>query len=173
MENFTSKNGLKFLIRPIESNDKNLLVEGFKSLSNETIHQRFQFGKTGLSSEELKNLTEIDHLTHLAFVTGQIQSNTEKPAGVIRGVKVLNKPTHLEIALTIVDEFQGMGLGLNLLKLLQKEALKLNYTHFCGELHSSNIKMLKLLQKFNNNQPFSLTHIGEGFLSFEIPLNFC
>ncbi len=170
MENFNSKNGLNFVIRPIKSDDKKLLVEGFKSLSSETIHQRFQFGKSGLNNDELKKLTEIDHLTHLAFVTGQIKDQVEKPAGVIRGVKDSKRPSFLEIALTIVDEFQGLGLGLKLLNLLKEEALKLGYSHFCGELHSSNLKMLKLLQKFNQNQNFTLTHIGDGFLSFEIPL---
>jgi acetyltransferase len=172
IEEFKDRTGQIFFIRPITPEDKSYLRIGLKEMSMESRRQRFQSGKSDFNEAELKFLTEVDHINHTAFVVYTKQSGIEVPAGVIRGVRDNNRSFKLEIAVTIIDHFQHRGLGLKLFEILRNWAIKNNYTHFVGDLHNSNEKMLKLLQKFDNNhQKLLVTHVGDGFLYFELQIN--
>ncbi len=176
LENFsaihTDRNGNQFLIRPIMASDKEYLKIGLKELSTESRHQRFHLGKTEFSEKELKYLTEVDMINHIAFVTCLKTNPKDLPAGVIRGIRSQKDPTKLEIAVTIIDHYQQRGLGHALMSHLKEYALSHNYTHFIGDLHNTNEKMLRLLQKYTvKDQDLYITHVGDGFLYFELCLN--
>lgn len=165
------REGNSFLIRPITPSDKDYLKIGLKEMTPESRRQRFQSGKNDFSEKELKYLTEVDMHDHIAFVACIKKEPHDLPAGVIRGIKDKNQPLKLEIAITIIDHYQGRGLGLAMMNKLESYAKNHGYTHFFGDLHNSNDKMVKLLQKFSkNHQDFVLTHVGEGFLYFEVRL---
>ncbi len=61
-------NGQQVCIRPIRPDDKWQLQEGLKRLSLETIHRRFLAAKPRFSSAELRYLTEVDGVNHIALV---------------------------------------------------------------------------------------------------------
>jgi GNAT superfamily N-acetyltransferase len=175
LENFsaihTDRKGNHFLIRPIVPSDKEYLKIGLKELSTESRHQRFHLGKTEFSENELKYLTEVDMNNHIAFVTSLQSSPQDLPAGVIRGIRSQNDPTKLEIAVTIIDQYQHRGLGHALMGHLKEYALPHGFTHFIGDLHNTNEKMLHLLQKYTfKDQDLLITHVGDGFLYFELCL---
>jgi GNAT superfamily N-acetyltransferase len=158
-------------IRPITPNDKDHLRQGFKQLSKESVKNRFQFGKNDFSENELIHLTEVDQKNHLSYVVFYLDNDEEIPAGVIRGVKIADRPGYLEMAITIIDRFQKRGLGIHLLEALANKSISEGHSHFFGELHNSNLKMIKLLEKFSiNRHAPKIDHLGEGYLSFEIPL---
>lgn len=161
----------RFLIRPILPSDKVYLILGLKELSSESRHQRFHIGKTEFSDKELKYLTEVDMQNHIAFVTCLLTTPNDLPAGVIRGIRSEKHPSKLEIAVTIIDQYQHRGLGMALMNHLQQYASLLGYTHFIGDLHNTNEKMLKLLHKFEaRGLNLVITHVGDGFLYFELCL---
>lgn len=165
------RQGNRFLIRPILPSDKALLVLGLKELSSESRHQRFHIGKTELSDKELAYLTEVDMQNHIAFVTCLQTTPNDLPAGVIRGIRSESDVHKLEIAITIIDHYQHRGLGKALMTHLGQFALQLGYTHFIGDLHNTNEKMLKLLHQFAaQGLKLDLTHVGDGFLYFELCL---
>jgi GNAT superfamily N-acetyltransferase len=168
---YLDKAGNKFIIRPISPLDKMYLSEGLSEMSVESRRQRFHLGKKEFSDSELKYLTEIDQVTHSAFITYIHDPIKEHPAGVIRGVQDSHDKNKLEIAITIVDSYQQHGLGSKLMEVLASRAIINNYTHFIGEFHTSNNKMQKLLENFSKHRSgLILKHVGEGFITFEVSL---
>ena len=147
---------------------------GLKMLSPESIRQRFFINKKEFTEKELKFLTEVDQVNHLAFVAVHHKEGIELPAGVIRAIKNSEKLTHAEIGVVIVDCYQMMGLGKKLFDEIAKRAVGVGITHFYGDYHTSNQKMTRLLTKFAKNRaPLLLKHTGDGFIYFEAPLKNC
>ncbi|MBY0414642.1 MAG: GNAT family N-acetyltransferase [Bdellovibrionales bacterium] len=160
-----------FEIRPILPEDKIPLQVGLQMLSPESIRQRFFANKKAFTEEELKFLTEVDQINHLAFVAVYHNGLEQLPAGVIRAIKKAEKPTYAEIGITIVDLYQGKGIGAKLFEEIAKRAESVGITHFYGDYHTSNLKMTKLLEKFSKSRaPMYLKHTGGGFIYFEAPL---
>ena len=60
--------GTLVTIRPIEPEDKRLLVDGLRRLSPEAAFKRFLSPKVRFSDAELKYLTEVDGHDHIAYV---------------------------------------------------------------------------------------------------------
>lgn len=160
-----------FEIRPISPDDKIPMRVGLHMLSPESIRQRFFANKKDFTEEELKFLTEVDQVNHLAYVAVHHKDGQLLPAGVIRAIKDSERPTFAEIGITIVDCYQGHGLGTKLMDEIAKRALAVGFTHFYGDFHTSNQKMSKLLDSFSKaHAPLHLKHKGDGFIYFEAPL---
>lgn len=160
-----------FEIRPILPEDKIPLQVGLQMLSPESIRQRFFSAKKGFSEEELKFLTEVDQNNHLAFVVVHHKDGKLYPAGVIRAIRKNDDPAMAEIGITIVDCYQGQGLGKRLLNAIAERAKEVGIGKFYGDYHTSNLKMQKLLEKFSHERaPLLIKHTGNGFIYFEAPL---
>lgn len=163
-----------FEIRPILPADKIPMQIGLKMLSPESIRQRFFINKKEFTEAELKFLTEVDQINHLAFVAVHHKDGAQLPAGVIRAIKNSENPTHAEIGIAIVDCYQMMGLGKKLFEKIAECAVSVGITHFYGDYHTSNLKMAHLLDKFSKTRsPLFLKHTGDGFIYFEAPLKNC
>jgi len=160
-----------FEIRPISPDDKIPLQVGLQMLSPESIRQRFFSPKKGFSPEELKFLTEVDQDNHLAYVAVHNCEGKQLPAGVIRAIRKKDDNQMAEIGITIVDCYQGKGLGTRLLSAIATRAKEVGITTLYGDYHTSNLKMAKLLEKFSrNHQPLKVKHTGDGFIYFEAKL---
>ena len=169
--NFQDKFGDNFLIRMITPADKEYFKVGLKEMSSESIRQRFQSAKTGFTDKELKFFTEIDQINHMAFGASILKEGKLLPAAVIRGVRDPHRTNALEIAITVIDHYQRRGLAMALMKIMEEWAIKNNYEYFVGDMHNSNDKMIKLLEKFSKERSkLVITHVGDGFLYFEVPL---
>lgn len=160
-----------FEIRPISPADKIPLQVGLQMLSPESIRQRFFANKKEFTDKELQFLTEVDQVNHLAYVAVHHKNDELLPAGVIRAIKKSDEQFKAEIGITIVDCYQGKGLGTNLLNTLAEQALKVDITCLYGDYHTSNNKMSKLLHKFANRyHGMTIHHTGDGFIYFEVKL---
>ena len=160
-----------FEIRQILPDDKVPLQVGLQMLSPESNRQRFFASKNEFNDHELKFLTEIDQVNHLAFVAVAHIDGKLLPAGVIRAIKNIERSNYAEIAVTIIDTYQGMGLGIRLLNTIADHALNVGITSFFGDYHTSNLKMSKLLEKFSKTRgPLFIKHTGDGFIYFEAAL---
>ena len=65
------------LIRPIRADDKRMLTDGLRRLSDESVHRRFLMPKPSFSRAELRYLTEVDGRDHVALVA-------ESPSAPVR-----------------------------------------------------------------------------------------
>jgi RimJ/RimL family protein N-acetyltransferase len=101
----------QLLIRPIRREDRNALAEAFERLSDESRYRRFLTPKPRLSARELDALTDVDHLTHEAVVAVDPRGHL---VGVARYAPWPNRVATAELAITVADEWQGKGLGIQL-----------------------------------------------------------
>jgi len=122
----------QFDIRPIEPNDKEGLQEGLTLLSNESRRQRFFSSRKEFTENELKFFTEVDQVNHIALVAiNKIPGPS--PAGSVRCIRDTHsgREHFAELAITIIDSFQGKGLGFILMDLLaQSVRFKAKYHSF-------------------------------------------
>lgn len=167
----TAKNGEQFIIRPIRREDREELKKALLKLSSNSIGQRFFAMKSSFSENELNYFTIVDDYQHIAYVA--IHLNTENDelegAGVIRAIRSKDNPKEAEIAMTIIDKYQRIGLGKILLSFLSDRASEKAITHFTGTLYRTNSPMIRLLTKFKK-----LTTYAEEsqVLSFKAELPF-
>lgn len=166
-----------FEIRPIQPDDKDGLKRGLAMLSNESKRQRFFSSRKDFTEKELSFFTEVDQHNHIAFVALSKKDEGPQPAGSVRCVRDLlhGRPDFAELAITIVDSFQGMGLGKALLDALADKAVKEGIHYLYGDFHASNIKVQKLLEGYcvRHQLPVGSFHLqrqADGFLYFEMAL---
>ena len=79
-----SDNTLVYL-REIRADDKQRLIEGMRGLSEESVQRRFLGPKPTLSAKELRYLTEVDGVNHIALVAidHAVRVRATRPGGWI------------------------------------------------------------------------------------------
>jgi RimJ/RimL family protein N-acetyltransferase len=92
------------VLRPIQPEDRTELRAAFERLSEPSRYMRFH-GLPHLTEAMWRYLTEVDGRRHFACVL-------VAPDGRIIGVaRFIRAPTHVELAITVADAWQGKGLG--------------------------------------------------------------
>jgi RimJ/RimL family protein N-acetyltransferase len=136
------RDGSQVLIRPIQGADAPLLADGFARLSLRSRQMRFLAPKAELSAAELRYLTEVDHHDHEAL--GAVDHAAGRGVGVARYVRSAEDAQSAEIAVTVVDEWQGRGLGTELVTQLSERALAEGIGRFTGLAAADNAAVARL-----------------------------
>ena len=137
--------GSRILFRPITSEDKELLRLGVERLSPESRYRRFFSPIAHLTDNQLAYLTEIDYVDHFAWI-GILPAGGEEGVAVGRWIRDPDHPESAEAAVTVVDEYQGQGIGSALLVLLAKSAIERGIKRFTLQVLGENASMLALMQ---------------------------
>ena len=143
----TLPTGTTVLVRPITPEDKPLLSLGLRTLSPETAMRRFLTLKTSFSAAELRYLTEVDQVDHIALVA--IDARSGGPIGVARCVRVA--PDTSELAIVIGDPWQRLGLGRMLIAELADRASEHGITRLRGTMMANNRGAVRLLRGFGTH----------------------
>jgi GNAT superfamily N-acetyltransferase len=134
-------------LRASRPGDRENLRRGFLQLSKASVRDRFFSVKRELTPVELTYFTEVDFLHHVALVA-ELQDGTQlRPVGVGRFVRKHDQPDHSEIALTVIDELQGNGIGKVLLNRLIDCARKLGVRHLDASVLAQNTRVSDMLLK--------------------------
>jgi RimJ/RimL family protein N-acetyltransferase len=162
----TLRDGSKALLRPILPEDKWRLAAGLKLLSPRTRYLRFHADVTALSDEQLAYLTEIDYHDHMAWVALDPDDPDFPGLGVARYVRLAEDPTVAEAAVTVMDEFQGRGLGTTLLRALATSAIENGIRTFRNYVLADNEQMLAIFDQVGAQR----TEIEPGILQVDVSL---
>jgi len=138
------RDGSQVQIRPVRGSDAPLLADGFARLSARSRQQRFLSPKHSLSAAELRFLTEVDHHDHEAI--GALNPADGRGVGIARYIRDPGDPEAAEIAVTIADDWQGRGLGTELLARLSDRARQEGICRFTATVAYGNAAMATLLQ---------------------------
>jgi RimJ/RimL family protein N-acetyltransferase len=130
-------------LRPIRPDDKVLLQRGLAHLSLASTVQRFLGPKPAFSAAELRYLTEVDMVDHVALVA----MLGDELIAVGRFVRDPERPDHAEIAITVADPYQGRGLGTLLGHALATEARARGIARFTALLHGTNEAAHRLFRR--------------------------
>lgn len=129
------RDGSRVVVRPIGPADKDAIAAGFERLSAESRYRRFFAPLTELGDEELAYLTEVDHHDHEALIG--FAADGGEPVGVARFIRNA-EPYEAEVAVTVVDHWQGRGVATALLDRLVPRARAEGITHFLAVVLSDN-----------------------------------
>lgn len=160
------RDGTPVLVRPVGPQDKALLLDGFRRLSEESRIRRFMAPIKELSEEQLRYLTEIDYVDHFAWAA-VLAGRPEVGLGVGRYIRLKDEPTLAEVAITVVDEYQGKGLGTLLLGMLAATARAAGITKFRAFVLEDNMAMRTLLGELG----VEARRDAPGVLVMDVPLD--
>jgi RimJ/RimL family protein N-acetyltransferase len=136
------RDGSLILIRPVRPEDKAAIVSGFEKLSPESRYRRFFSPLDRLSARDLAYLTEVDHHDHEALIA---HSEAGEPLGVARYVR-RSDAGKAEVAVVVVDEWQGRGVATELLHRLVDRAREEHVQVFTATILTDNRDALGLVQ---------------------------
>jgi GNAT superfamily N-acetyltransferase len=138
--------GTRVRLRPVVPGDKAVLAEGFRRLSAASRYRRFMTPLEELDEGMLRQLTELDYVDHFAWLALLPDRPGEPPVGVARYVRLEEEPEVAEAAVTVIDEYQGRGIGTLLLEALGAVALENGIGTLRGFVLEENRDMRKVLE---------------------------
>ena len=141
----TSK-GVEIFVRPIRPEDAPLFEALFNSLSKQSIYYRFFSSMKKLPRSMLERFTQIDNDREVAFVAFPGSETDEKMLGVARIILMPDRE-HAEFSVMVGDQWQGKGIGAELLKCCLSGAKQLGVKKVWGIVLAENTQMLKLGRK--------------------------
>jgi GNAT superfamily N-acetyltransferase len=141
------RDGTVVLVRPVRPDDADRFRAAFERLSQESRYRRFLAPTPRLPLSAVRYLTEVDHHDHEALVA--VEPRTGDGVASARYVRDADAPHEAEAAVTVIDAWQGRGLGTVMLELLALRAVQVGVTHFCASVLADNRAAVR-----------SLAHLG-------------
>jgi GNAT superfamily N-acetyltransferase len=167
MTRAATHDGRAILIRPLEPDDKPLITQGLKRMSEESRYRRFLAPKPDFTAAELAYLTEVDHHDHEALIA--IDPDSGEAIGVARYVRLSGEPKMAEPAVAVIDDWQHLGVGTLLLQSLMDRAREEGLTHFRATVLGENRAIFGLLEKSGSPSLTKVVSSGTGVeVEFEL-----
>jgi GNAT superfamily N-acetyltransferase len=143
----TLPNGVVVSLRPLGPDDRERLAVGFERLSAESRYRRFMTPVPRLTASELTYFSEIDNWNHFAWGVQVVKAEGLDGAGVARFVRLTTDQTAADTAFTVLDEYQGLGIGQVLFRALAIAGRAHDVKQFHFDVLADNRPMLKVLEK--------------------------
>src|SRR5690349_20263785 len=118
----------RVLVRELGPDDADVVDVVFAGLSPRSRYLRFQFPISELSAATRRSLTAVDghaHVALAAFASG-------RPVGIVRIFDLGDRRG--ELAVEVVDHWQGRGVGTRLLQAARDRAAEMGYRELVGEV---------------------------------------
>jgi RimJ/RimL family protein N-acetyltransferase len=158
--------GTDIVLRPFLPGDSDLLVAGFARLSNQSRYRRFLSPIPRLTDSMLAFLTAIDGRNHRAFGALVDEPGGPVGAGVMRWVRTRADKVVADLAITVIDDYQGRGLGGLLLDAAVLDGFAHGVDRFEGVVLGENISSRRMLARGGA----TLRPDGGGVLAYRLPV---
>lgn len=161
MVQFRAADGTQITVRHMQPDDAPYLVEIFGQLSPESRYLRFNEALDGADDDRV--WAEAEHIAHavagnslglLAFA--DLPEIEHTPVGGARYVK--SGPDVAELAVSVADRFQGLGIGTCLVEVIVDEARANGIKRLFGVVRNDNTAVFKMLRKL----PYRIDREHEG-----------
>ncbi len=165
-KSYSLGNGSAYLIRPIQSNDKERIIGLFNHLSPGSRYLRFAHAISKLPDDFLEDILHLDYATEMALVA-VIQTGTE-PEEIIGIARYVSPPNQrvCEFSLSVSDSHTTHGIGTHLMIDLIAHAKENGLQEMVGYVLSNNPKMLHLVSelgfktsKINDDPDFKIVSL--------------
>jgi RimJ/RimL family protein N-acetyltransferase len=151
---------------PLDRGDVATVLEVFDQLSPRSRQQRFLTAKPRLTGADLRALTDVDGHRHVALVARDTAGHA---IGIARFVRDPDDSVTAEAAVTVVDAWQGRGVGTRLARALSERARELGIARISLVIAHDNEAAARLMQLVAGE----VTRVGwdSGSVDFEISLD--
>jgi len=145
----TTKTGLEIMLRPVKISDEPLLKDFFYNLSDKSLYRRFISMRKDMPHERLQEFVVIDYTQDMIILVVLKEGAKEEVIGM--GEYNLDPVTHTaEVSFAVRDDYQGQGIGSQLLDYLTLLAKKQGLLGFTATVLFENNAMLHLFQKMDD-----------------------
>jgi RimJ/RimL family protein N-acetyltransferase len=144
-ERLKLRDGRAVDVRPLERCDRRLLAAAIRRLSDHSVYLRFASPRSRMTERELDHLVDVDHRDHEALLA--IDPLTGRGVAVARYVRVPGEPGVVELAATVADDWQGMGLGSALLAGLMQRAFNEGHSAVRASVLAANSRSIAMLRR--------------------------
>jgi len=141
------KDGTRVRVRPAEPSDAAALKAGFRDLSQHSRIMRFLRDEPQMPEGDVSRFVSPDHTLHEALGAVVLAPSDHIPAGIAHFFRPTVASDRAELALTVIDRFQGQGIGTLLLGRLLRAAAELRIKTLDAIVHPKNQAMAGLLSK--------------------------
>jgi acyl-CoA hydrolase/GNAT superfamily N-acetyltransferase len=141
-----TRTGNPVFFRPVKISDEPMLKDFFYALSENSLYRRFMSRRKDIPHERLQDFVIIDYMKEMQIlvVVGDMQSQII--AGL--GQYSIDKASHTaEVAFAVRDDYQGKGIGTELLAYLTYLARREGLLGFTAEVLVENQPMLHVFEK--------------------------
>ncbi len=147
--NETLKDGTPVILRGTRPEDGPNIRQAFRKLERETVYTRFFGPKSDLSETDLKRLTSTDLDRDAALLVTKTSDGEVIVVGSACYFGTTDEPSKrsAEIAFTVADEYQGLGIASLLLKHLVRIARQNGLTTLEAYVLAHNQPMLAVFNK--------------------------
>jgi len=161
------RDGTPVRLRLLDTRDRERLREGFNRLSSESRYRRFFTSIPRLTEAMLDRLSETDDYNHVAVGAerGGLVLGRRQGLGVARFIRLADQPDTAELAVAIVDDLQGRGLGRLLVKTLCRVARDRGVRRFRALVLPENVAMQGLIHELDAN---ATTGLEDGIRAFTL-----
>ncbi len=154
------------MLREVRPDDKATIVAAFERMGPESRYRRFFSPLKRLTDADLRYLTEVDHRDHEAVIA---IGPGDEPVGVARYVRG-ERPAEAEVAVAIVDDWQGRGAATALLERLVERARENGIERFVAVILEENADAIELFRSLSVSDPKPRrTAAGQLELVLELP----
>lgn len=163
-DTFETKSGLKVRVRAIEPRDTPYLVDIFEHMGSESRYRRFHQTLDNVSPTRV--WTEAERIAHadpetseglIAFA--ELPGEGDVPVAGARYIRL--EPQVAEVAISVRDDLQNIGIGSQLLQLLVEEAKADGIHKLVATVQNSNKPMWHILNKLS----YAMTRTPQGAVS--------
>jgi acetyltransferase len=170
---YALSDGRVVVIRPIRSDDVERLREAHGRLSPLTRYRRFLTSKPYLSAADALYLANIDGCDHYALVATFAEHEVDDEAPIIAVARFVRSPEDsaaAEFAIVIGDEWQGQGVGRELMGRLVDAAVTRGVRRFQATMLADNVAIHRLSERFAAG-PLRRLRRGNTFeVEFDLPI---
>ncbi len=164
-ESITLRDERPVVLRPIDPDDAEKLIDFHNHLSFEAQYYRFFGPKPQLTLAEATYLAKVDFHRRFAIVAEAEIDGERCIVGV--GRFDVNEPGVAEAAIVIRDDFQHVGLGSAILERMREVGKGAGLRAFNAEILAENAQMIGLLE----NQNIPTEQARAGIVRVQAPLD--
>jgi acyl-CoA hydrolase/GNAT superfamily N-acetyltransferase len=141
----TTAKGLSLFLRPVKISDEPLIKDFFYALSDQSMYRRFMSFRYDMPHERLQEFVAVDYSKEMLILACIQEGEVEKIVGM--GQYFIQEKSHAaEVALATRDDYQGKGIGREILSYLTYLAKKEGLMGFTAEVLVENRAMLHLFE---------------------------
>jgi RimJ/RimL family protein N-acetyltransferase len=139
------RDGRPIEIRALRPEDRTDVIAAVDHMSVKSLYRRFFGLKRHFSEREIDFFLNVDFANHVVLVA--VMRDAGRAAIVGGGRYIVVRPGVAEVAFTVVDKFQGQGIGRVLMRHIAALARDAGLQELIAEVLPENTPMLKVFEK--------------------------
>ena len=139
------RNGEQIEIRALRPQDRDDLMAAVDRTSSDSLYRRFFAVRRHFTETEESFYLNVNFVSHVALIA--VANENGQPIIIAGGRYVVGEPGQAEVAFTVVDKYQGRGVGAALLRHLAMIARQAGLRELVAYVLPDNRAMLKVFEK--------------------------